>query len=91
MPKYLKDSLWANGTPPIENTDKLEPDELKCTTSDHDLAVLMLSVRSSAYNKCVTCTPSVLVTAPRNTHARSSKSFTEKKNYIGRGNSPYIN
>eukprot|EP00983_Pelagomonas_calceolata_P086731 1156820-Pelagomonas_calceolata.AAC.2 len=34
MPKYLKDSLWANGTPPTENTGKLELDKLKCTTSD---------------------------------------------------------
>eukprot|EP00983_Pelagomonas_calceolata_P085926 1156657-Pelagomonas_calceolata.AAC.2 len=35
----LKDSLWANSTPPAGNTGKLGPDELKCTTSD--LAKLM--------------------------------------------------
>eukprot|EP00983_Pelagomonas_calceolata_P034216 1071842-Pelagomonas_calceolata.AAC.1 len=39
MLRYLKDSLWANGTPPTKNTGKLEPAELKCTTSDS--AVLM--------------------------------------------------
>eukprot|EP00983_Pelagomonas_calceolata_P061569 1146884-Pelagomonas_calceolata.AAC.1 len=39
MPRYLKDSLWANGTPPTQNTGKLEFDELECTTSD--LAALM--------------------------------------------------
>eukprot|EP00983_Pelagomonas_calceolata_P055796 1144297-Pelagomonas_calceolata.AAC.1 len=49
MPRYLKDSLWANGIPPTKNTGKLEPDELKCTTSD--LAVLMTRRESKEKDK----------------------------------------
>eukprot|EP00983_Pelagomonas_calceolata_P070834 1150942-Pelagomonas_calceolata.AAC.1 len=88
MPRYMKDSLWANGTPPTKNTGKLEPDELKCTTSD--LAGLMLSVRSSACNKCVKCTPSVPVTAPRTPSAWSSMSFTCKEKSRGDEGQPYF-
>eukprot|EP00983_Pelagomonas_calceolata_P028599 895489-Pelagomonas_calceolata.AAC.1 len=39
MPRCLKDYLWANGTLATENTGKLEPDDLKCTT--FDLAVIV--------------------------------------------------
>eukprot|EP00983_Pelagomonas_calceolata_P050057 1141786-Pelagomonas_calceolata.AAC.2 len=39
MPKYLRDSAWANGTPTNGNAGRLGLDVLKCTTSD--LAVLM--------------------------------------------------